>query len=427
MKHILFALEGFFPDNIGGTENYVLNLAKELRKNGYKISIIKPTKQDKTYNYLYDDFQVFCFPIKKIPTKRELSGLDAPSGITEFTELLKQINPDILHLHSLGRALNTQHLKIANQLNIKTIFTSHLASTFCFKADFNYFGKQCDGHVKHKKCLECFVATKYPNLILKKMFVNVITNKLVHKLLVKFIPALNVINYKQQELNYLKTIVSQNIAISQWKIEMFTNNGITNFSLISQAINTDNFKQTNTDNIFKSKQLKDKIYLTFIGRMMSIKGIHLIINALSKIRDSKFVFYICYVKGEDNYFAKINNLIQQNNIAVEYFENLNTLQINQLLEASNFLCLATTIYETAPLVVLEAFAKKIPVIGTNKGGIRDMITHNYNGYLFDNEQELTDILQQINDSPEIFYALQKNIAQPKNIQTLALEHIKIYN
>ena len=107
---ILFALEGFFPTHKAGTEIYVLNLSKYLLEKGWSVYVIKPTTAAET-NYMYENINVLTFPVPKLPDVRELNGLKSPSGIKYFIEIVQKIKPDIVHFHSLGRAITGSHLE----------------------------------------------------------------------------------------------------------------------------------------------------------------------------------------------------------------------------------------------------------------------------------------------------------------------------
>ena len=81
--------------------------------------------------------------------------------------------------------------------------------------------------------------------------------------------------------------------------------------------------------------------------------------------------------------------------------------------------------ETGPLVVLEAFAAGVPVIGSRLGGIAEMVRDGVDGLLFGagNPEDLADKIQG-------FHRRMKNIkagvARVKNSREVGYEHLKSY-
>ena len=53
----------------------------------------------------------------------------------------------------------------------------------------------------------------------------------------------------------------------------------------------------------------------------------------------------------------------------------------QLLRQYDLLAVPSRTFETGPLVVLEAFAAGVPVIGSNLGGVNELVRHEVNGLL----------------------------------------------
>src|SRR5205823_1884361 len=83
--------------------------------------------------------------------------------------------------------------------------------------------------------------------------------------------------------------------------------------------------------------------------------------------------------------------------------------------------------ETGPMVVLEAFAAGVPVIGTNLGGIAELVTHEVDGLLIGRSIESwRDTLSRILREPELLRRLAAGVRPPRTIRDAAIEMRQLY-
>ena len=94
--------------------------------------------------------------------------------------------------------------------------------------------------------------------------------------------------------------------------------------------------------------------------------------------------------------------------------------------------LMTSLFENSPYTLLEAMSAKLPVVGTDTGGVNEIITHKENGLLFkiDNVQELCYQLKELANTPELLQRLSENafkfVSQNYNPKTIARETLDFY-
>jgi len=74
--------------------------------------------------------------------------------------------------------------------------------------------------------------------------------------------------------------------------------------------------------------------------------------------------------------------------------------------------------ENAPLVISEAFLAGVPVVGSNIGGIAEMVAHDVNGLLFEpgNSRALRDNLQRLVDEPDLLPRLRAGIPPVRSLR-----------
>ncbi len=420
---ILFGISSFYPENRAGTETYVLNLAKELSLRKYDISVIFPAVGKKIVKYVYEGIKVFTFQVPSKLSTKELNGLDKISGFDEFIKILNDIKPDVFHLHSLSRSFHAEHIKSAKQKGIKTVFTGHLGSTFCINDDIQLFQKKiCNAFVNKNRCLACFIKkNKNYSIFLSKILSFVINLIIKTSLKYKF-PEFNIVKYKLIQHQLLKKYSDSNIAIATWLKQAYINNNFNEISQVNQGINS-NF-------LGSKKQPKNCVpyNLIFIGRAHPDKGIHLILESLKDFKNSFNLTVITIpFRDEKRYYDKIKYDYESLGYK-NWFENISQDEVSEQLNISDILILPSK-YEAAPLVILEAFAKKIPVIASNIIAIKDIIKHNFNGLIFQNGnvKSLIKQLQKIIEEPGLIKRFSDNIKNPRTYKDVCGDMCNIYN
>ena len=85
-------------------------------------------------------------------------------------------------------------------------------------------------------------------------------------------------------------------------------------------------------------------------------------------------------------------------------------------------------YENSPLVILEAFAARRPVIGTRVGGIAEIVQDNINGLLFErgNAEDLAHVMLRVVDDPSLLARLAQSIPPPRTVQQDMGDMMPIY-
>jgi glycosyltransferase involved in cell wall biosynthesis len=415
---IVFVLENFYPDYRAGTESYVLNLAKGLLRNGWKVSIIVAAVGKESQKYFFDQIQVNALSVPSKISVAQLNGLKEPSNLKEFKELLGQEQPQIVHFHSFSRSFTHQHLKVAHNMGAKVFFTAHLGGIFCARGDLQLFGKKlCNAHIGRFRCAACFASQKSGLL---KSYIGASASLI--KLSVKKYPALNMLTNKLQSMHYLAKFVHQNIAIAQWIEKAFHVNGIANTTLLTQAIDTSKFEA-------KPKTEKSqKIQLGFVGRMNPSKGFYLLLDALKGL-EKQYELHCITIRdaSEPEYYVLMKNKF----LALGYMhwqEQVSHEEISKLMNVWDLFCLPSK-HEVAPLSILESFSKGIPVVGSDYPAIAEMIADGLNGLLFKNKDatDLADKLRTIAENREIIAHWQQNMAKVKDISLLVKEHEEIYH
>jgi glycosyltransferase involved in cell wall biosynthesis len=155
-------------------------------------------------------------------------------------------------------------------------------------------------------------------------------------------------------------------------------------------------------------------YFLCYGRLSEEKGLKTLFSAwLSKDRNS-----ILKVVGTGDMFDELNQMIIGNkSIEMMGFKSGNDL--DKLIREASFIIVPSECNENNPLTIIEAYANGKPVIGSNTGGIPEIIDNGNTGYLY--EMKSVRGLSEIIDFAENISA-QEYSRLSKNARFFAEEH-----
>ncbi len=162
--------------------------------------------------------------------------------------------------------------------------------------------------------------------------------------------------------------------------------------IISPGIALNNFKKLSKAEARRKLKLPlDKPIVMTLGRMDPRKGYHNCINAFAEFNkffktDAVLAIFSGkqgrMVPDELAYLQELKDLAASQGIAdkVMFMDAVDYADVRYIYAATDaYLCLSE--YEPFGLTILEAMYMGIPVIATNNGGPRSIITQNYNGVI----------------------------------------------
>src|SRR6476620_9648021 len=113
----------FMPDPVGGTEIYVANLARDLRRLGADAVIAAPS--DSTTRYMLEDLAVHRFAIGEVDDVSQIYGSGDRKAAAEFAKIVDELNPDIIHVHAFTAAVSLRLIEAVKSRRIPVVFTYH--------------------------------------------------------------------------------------------------------------------------------------------------------------------------------------------------------------------------------------------------------------------------------------------------------------
>lgn len=150
--------------------------------------------------------------------------------------------------------------------------------------------------------------------------------------------------------------------------------------VVPNGIDPNVFHKISSETDFLNKYgLEKGTFLLYIGRLYSLKGVHYLIKAFKIVKkENPNLKLVIAGSGE---FESYLRQIAQGTGDILFVGFVDSLKVKKALYENCVAVVVPSIYETFPMVLLEAMACGKPVIASDVGGNRILIKHGKNGLL----------------------------------------------
>jgi glycosyltransferase involved in cell wall biosynthesis len=151
--------------------------------------------------------------------------------------------------------------------------------------------------------------------------------------------------------------------------------------VVYNGVDTESF-----DKIESAKEENGKFRILFAGLLEESKGYFDLIKAVPILKKhySEIEVFLAGRWQANGFKEKVASYVQENNLEtqVKFLGVVTGEEKIKLFKSSDVFVLSTYFYlEGQPVVILEAMAAGLPVITTDRGSIKEMITHGENGFI----------------------------------------------
>jgi len=427
----------FYPDPVGGTEIYVGSLARKLTEHGAKMVIAAPGETNSAYEI--DGLRVRRFAVsEKVNDIRELYGAGDEGAAKGVAQILDDEQPDIVHLHAFTRGASLKLVREARQRGIKIVFTYHTPTVSCQRGTLLRWGVEiCDGKLDLHGCSAC---------TLHKLGLNK-TGALILGSLPKAIGRLagftgrsggtwtalrmpELVDLRHSTFRALMQEVDQVVALCQWGKDLLIRNGVPADKI---TLSRHGLPEPDEPIEIASTPLAasaNPLRIIFLGRLDNTKGPDTLIRAVRSSPDTAIELHLYGITqsvADRQYLDKLKQLAGDDS-RIRFLPKVDSKQVVSLLRNYHLLAVPSRGLETGPLVVLEAFAAGIPVIGSNLGGIAELVQHELNGLLVETDSVAAwrQAIQRCDEDRAMLEQFQKNIQTPRSMDVVADEMQCLY-
>ena len=149
----------------------------------------------------------------------------------------------------------------------------------------------------------------------------------------------------------------------------------------------------NKSQFFSKNNMNPNIFsIGIFSRIEEQKGHHLVLNSIIKSRHEIQLFIIGH-SMDARYKDMLEKIAKENNVTSK-LKFLDFVRSPMSYMPCFDLVILPTYEETFGLIIAEAMLMKVPVIGSNAGGVPEIITNDHNGLLFETKNE-DDLLEKV--------------------------------
>lgn len=387
--NVIHALAWYFPESTGGTEVYVSGLVKELPAFGIACAVAAARHGSESLDYVADGVAVHRYPYEEATDSAAIRGERPPRHFQAFVAWLERQPRGIYHQHSWATSCGFHHINAAKRLGFKTVLTLHIPGYICLRGTMMEFGRDpCDGRVDAQRCASCWShdrglsqraaqrLSRVPGIISRVAYRSGAKSRIVTALGGREMAAV-----RRRQLSAMAAAADRIVAVCGWMGDALRVNGIGEDKVVlnRQGVDRD-FVRSPT----KQRQTGHKFRLGFLGRSDPVKGLSILIDAMALLPPGLELELAVHAIANTEHERRYRDLLVARTAAdarIEFLPPVARADLAAVLAGFDALAVPSQWKETGPLVVLEALALGIPVLGSDLGGIAELVEPGVNGHL----------------------------------------------
>jgi glycosyltransferase involved in cell wall biosynthesis len=380
MKRILIFAAYFHP-HIGGYEKIVYELSRRLVQSGYEIDILTCNTEKAPAFEELDGIKIYRLPCWNALNSLYPIPKPYPTSFRILRKLLRK-NYDVIHTQT------------------RFFITSFLGLIFA--------------KLKRTPLVHTEHGTRH----------STVPNKVIDLISRAYDHSIGALLVKSAR---------KNIGVSEAACEFLKHLGAANAQVIYNGIDTSIFKKEEDTNCRQKLGISnDDIVITFVGRLIYAKGVQDLISAFPRIKDTTPKAKLLIV-GDGPYRAELEKMARQTDCHSDilFLGQKTQAELIEILSTTD-ICVNPSYSEGLPTSVMEAASIGLPIIATDVGGTREIITTDETGIMVKARDvgQLAEELYRLLANAELRGKLGENariLAERKfNWDKITGEYIKLY-
>ncbi|PDW04398.1 glycosyltransferase family 4 protein [Candidatus Viridilinea mediisalina] len=409
--NILITVHGYPPGHQGGAERRAERTARAMRERGHEVAVLAIA----TDNAPHDDLRFHDRIHEGVPV-REIAfngganhdpfrwSYDHPELALLAGDFIDTMKPELMHLFS-GYLWGASALEAATERGIRTIVDLTDYWWLCHQINLlTPTGERCAGP-DPAQCARCYAEQqrrfRIPARIVPKV-TNYAWSMLQPESSLGRMFGLPAQAQRAERLLAALAKVDRMLAPSHFLADFYVRHGI-NKAKISVCRQGVELQQC------VIRKAASALRVGYIGQVKPHKGVDLLLEAwkmLTGPRPRQLSLYGS-AAGHQHYGINLEQTLGDLADATWHGTYAGN-EVWNVLAQLDVVVIPSRWVENSPNSILEAQAVGVPVVGSNLGGIAELIEHERNGLLFevDNAADLARNLQRLLDEPELLPRLQ---------------------
>jgi glycosyltransferase involved in cell wall biosynthesis len=235
---------------------------------------------------------------------------------------------------------------------------------------------------------------------------------------------------RQTSFRSLVAEVDHIVAMCQWVKDLLMRNGVPADRITMSRQGLWQCEHSDAAPSNRIRRNGSALKIMFVGRLDPTKGAHVLIDALKAapgLAVTLDIYGVTQGEAGAGYLGRLKQLAEHDG-RITFRDSIPSAEVVTRMRDYDALAVPSQWLETGPMVVMEAFAARLPVIGSNLGGIAELVTHGVDGLLV--EPRCVDswrrALEMLCEDRSLLTKLRDGIRAPRSIADVAGEMSALY-
>ena len=354
----------------GGSETYYFALKRLLESKGHEV-IDFSMQDDKNEQSPYSDYFVSSVDYNgNMSTKQKLKAMKniiySGEAKKKFEALVLKTKPDLIHLHIFQHQLSPSILDICKKYRLPVVYTAHDLKMLCLNYVMMTHGQICE------KCK----GGHYMNCLRQKCVKNSSAKSLINV-------CEGYLHKWRKSYDAIHTIITP----SEFYRRKFLEFGLKE----DRVVHLTNFLDREKPLIQKREDAGQ--YFLYFGRLSGEKGIITLIKAYALYTEKENTKVKLYIVGTGPCEEEVKATIEDKKLtSVKLLGFKSGQELIDIVGNARAVILPSEWYENGPYTAIEALQCAKPIIGSDLGGIPELIDGNGRIFTHGNVEELAKTL-----------------------------------